>query len=43
MGVLETVLNSREFDLNDDALMGFNDYFDRENRHCNRFSLEFLV
>ena len=30
MGVLETVLNSRKFDLNDDVLMEFNDYFDRE-------------
>ena len=33
MGVLETVLNSRKFDLNDDVLMEFNDYFDRENRY----------
>ncbi len=40
MGVLETVLNSRKFDLNDDVLMEFNDYFDRESRHYNLFSLD---
>lgn len=28
MGVLETVFNSRKFDLNDDVLMEFNNYFD---------------
>ena len=26
MGVLETVFNSRKFDLNDDVLMEFNNY-----------------
>lgn len=40
MGVLETVFNSREFDLNDDVLMEFNEYFDRKNRHYNSFSLD---
>lgn len=40
MGVLETVLNSRKFDLNDDVLMEFNDYFDRESRNYNLFSLD---
>ena len=28
MGVLETVFNPRKFDLNDDVLMEFNNYFD---------------
>ena len=40
MGVLETVLNSRKFDLDEDVLMEFNDYFDRESRHYNLFSLD---
>lgn len=40
MGVLETVFNSREFDLNVDVLMEFDEYFDRENRHYNSFSLD---
>lgn len=40
MGVLETVFNSRKFDLNDDVLMEFNDYFDRESRHYNLSSLD---
>ncbi len=30
MGVLETVFNSRKFDLNDDVLMEFNNYFDEK-------------
>lgn len=30
MEVLETVFNSRKFDLNDDVLMEFNDYFDEK-------------
>ena len=42
MGVLETVLNSRKFDLDDDVLMEFNDYFDRESRHYNLFSLQLM-
>lgn len=40
MGMLETVFDSREFDLNDDVLMEFNNYFDKENRDYNRFSLD---
>ena len=30
MGVLEEVFNSKKFDLNDDVLMEFNDYFDNK-------------
>ena len=40
MGVLEIVFNSRKFDLNDDVLMEFNDYFDEQNRDYNSFSLD---
>ena len=40
MGTLETVFNSREFDLNDDVLMEFNNYFDKESRDYNSFSLD---
>ncbi len=40
MGVLETVFNSREFDLNDDVLVKFDDYFDKEYRDYNIFSLD---
>ena len=29
MGILEIVFNSRKFDLNDDVLMGFDNYFDK--------------
>ena len=32
MGTLETVFNSRKFDLNDDVLMGFDNYFDKKVR-----------
>ena len=39
-GALEIVFNSREFDLNDDVLMEFNNYFDKENRDYNSFSLD---
>ena len=35
MGVLETVFNSRKFDLNDDVLMEFNNYFDEKSRDYN--------
>lgn len=40
MGVLETVLNSRKFDLNDDVLMEFNNYFDEKSRDYNSFCLD---
>jgi len=30
MGILEIVFNSRKFDLNDNVLMGFDNYFDVE-------------
>lgn len=40
MGTLETVFNSREFDLNDDVLVEFDDYFDNEYRDYNIFSLD---
>lgn len=40
MGMLEAVFDAREFDLNDDVLMGFHNYFDKENRDYNRFSLD---
>lgn len=40
MGALETFFHSREFDLNDDVLMEFTNYFDKESRDYNRFSLD---
>ena len=40
MGVLEIVLHSREFDLNDDVLMEFHNYFDEKSRNYNSFSLD---
>jgi hypothetical protein len=40
MGVLETVFNSREFDLNDDVLMEFNNYFYERSSDYNIFSLD---
>lgn len=40
MGVLETVFNSKKFDLNDDVLMKFDDYFDEKARGYNSFSLD---
>lgn len=40
MGLLETVLGFREFDLNDDVLMKFSDYFDEESKTYNEFSLD---
>lgn len=40
MGTLETVFNSKKFDLNDDALMEFCNYFDKESRDYNCFSLD---
>lgn len=40
MGVLEIVLHSREFDLNDDVLMEFDNYFDEKSRNYNSFSLD---
>ena len=39
MGVLETVFNSRKFELNDDVLMEFNNYFDEKSRDYNSFCL----
>ena len=30
MGILEIVLIQRKFDLNDDVLMGFDNYFDKK-------------
>ena len=30
MGALEAVFNSTKFDLNDEVLMRFDDYFDKE-------------
>ena len=33
MGILEIVFNSRKFDLNDDVLMGFYNYFDKKSNH----------
>lgn len=32
MGILEIVFNSRKFDLNDDVLMGFDNYFDKKSK-----------
>lgn len=40
MGVLETVFNSKKFDLNDDVLMKFSNYFDEDSKGYNRFSLD---
>ena len=40
MGVLETVFNPRKFDLNDDVLMEFNNYFDEKSRDYNSFCLD---
>ena len=40
MGVLEIVLHSREFELNDDVLMEFDNYFDEKSRNYNSFSLD---
>ena len=40
MGVLETVFNSRKFDLNDDVLMEFTNYFDEKSRDYNSFCLD---
>ncbi len=40
MVVLQTVFNSREFDLNDDVLMEFDNYFDEESKDYNNFSLD---
>lgn len=39
MGTLEAVFNSREFDMNDDVLMEFYNYFNKESRDYNNFSL----
>lgn len=36
MGILEIVFNSRKFDLNDDVLMGFDNYFDKKSKDYNR-------
>lgn len=40
MAVLQTVFNSREFDLNDNVLMEFNNYFEEESKNYNYFSLD---
>lgn len=40
MEILETVFNSRKFDLNDDVLIKFDDYFDEKARDYNSFSLD---
>ena len=40
MGVLETVFRTRKFDLDDDVLMEFDDYFDKKSRNYNSFSLD---
>ena len=32
MCILEIVFNSRKFDLNDDVLMGFDNYFDKKSK-----------
>ena len=36
MGILEIVFNSRKFDLNDDVLMGFDNYFDKKSKDYYR-------
>ena len=40
MGLLEIVFNSRKFDLNDDVLMGFDNYFDKKSKDYNSFCLD---
>ena len=35
MGILEIVFNSRKFDLNDDVLMEFDNYFDKKSKDYN--------
>lgn len=40
MGALEIIFNSREFNLNDNVLMEFNNYFEKESRKYNGFSLD---
>ena len=40
MGALEAVFNSTKFDLNDEVLMRFDDYFDKRDRDYNSFSLD---
>lgn len=40
MGALEAVFNSTKFDLNDEVLMIFDDYFDKRDRAYNSFSLD---
>ena len=40
MGILEIVFNSRKFDLNDDVLMGFDNYFDKKSKDYNSFCLD---
>lgn len=40
MGVLETAFNSRKFDSDDDVLVEFDDYFDKEYRDYNIFCLD---
>ena len=40
MGALEAVFNSTKFDLNDEVLMRFDDYFDKRDRAYNSFSLD---
>ena len=40
MCILEIVFNSRKFDLNDDVLMGFDNYFDKKSKDYNSFCLD---
>lgn len=40
MSILETVFHSRKFDLNDDVLMEFDNYFDEKNKDYNSFCLD---
>lgn len=40
MGILEIAFNSRKFDLNDDVLMGFDNYFDKKSKDYNSFCLD---
>ena len=40
MGALEAVFNSTKFDLNDEVLMRFDDYFDKRDRAYNSFSFD---
>lgn len=37
MGALEAVFNSTKFDLNDEVLMRFDDYFDKRDRALSVF------